>query len=161
VNRKEIPMLKKIVPMLAVALTILGLSLYASARNDTAVHGFVRSADRACFVEVSGAMQNICSTMRNIVVPAGQDRGCTVGAHFRVNAQTSNAASPVCCRVFSHFNGQDKTVGAYKCSSQVGPIEQFDLPGGLPWADRYYFSCDVYPNAKLVGVDWAPSGSCD
>ncbi len=156
-------MLKKIVPLLVVALTVSGLSLYASARNDTAVHGFVRAADRSCFVEFGGAgtMVNTCGTTKNIVIPASQDHQCTTGGHFRVNAQGNGAGNPVCCRVVSGFNDQSAYFGALKCNSSPTAVEQFDVEHGKPGADRWIFNCSVAPGARLLGVDWTPAGDCD
>lgn len=154
-------MLKYVLVCLVAGLVLSSAPYRADARSDTAVHGYARPADRACFQESWGSMLNTCSTTREIFVPASIDSHCISGSSWKVSAQSSSSSSNVCCRAIGQWTDGRISAGAFTCMSQFGAAGQtFSVSGPPVWADRAFFVCDVGPNAKLMGVDWDPNGDC-
>lgn len=143
------------------ALALLALTVVAAGRTSPAVHGYAYPADRNCFIESWGAMHNTCSTTRTLFVPVTMDTRCTVGSSWHVVAQSSSSASNVCCRTIGMENNGSIATGDYRCMSQFGSTPQsFEVVGAIASSKRVFFICTVGPNAKLLGVDWDPNGSC-
>jgi hypothetical protein len=58
-------------------------------------------------------------------------------------------------------NNGSITTGDYRCLSSFGSAPQtFSVIGAASWSKRVFFVCTIGPNAKLLGVDWDPDGSC-
>lgn len=143
------------------AIAMIALTVVAVGRTSPAIHGYAYPADRACFTESWGSMLNTCSTTRTLFVPATMDKHCTVGASWYATAQSSNSASNVCCRTIGLENSGAITTGDFRCLSSFGSTPQtISLLGANPSSKRVFFVCNIGPNAKLLGVDWDPDGSC-
>jgi hypothetical protein len=144
-----------------VALTLATLSTHAVSRTSPAIHGYTSTTDRPCLIESWGAILNICTTTRTLFVPVSMDSQCTVGSNWLVTAQSSSSASNVCCRTIGMENNGGISTTSFTCLSSFGSTPQtFSVFGALPYSKRVFFVCTIGPNAKVLGVDWSPNGSC-
>lgn len=143
------------------ALLLLALTVVATGRTSPPMHGYASPADRSCLIESWGAVLNTCSTTRTLFVPVTMDTACTVGSSWYATAQSSSSASNVCCRTIGMENNGSIVTGDYRCLSSFGSAPQtFSVLGAVAWSKRVFFVCTIGPNAKLLGVDWDPDGSC-
>ncbi len=143
-----------------VALLFAFLSLTdAHARSDTALHGYVRPVDHACFQESWGSMLNVCSNVRALFIPASIDKHCVSGSSFKITAQSNSSSSNVCCRMIG-IDGQSIYGGSYTCLPAFGAPQEWAVNGAALWMDRAFYVCEVGPNAKVIGIDYSPSGGC-
>jgi hypothetical protein len=153
---------RSIIVSLLVAAAFLGaVSVYATARTSTAVHAFIRPADRSCIEESWGSIVNVCSTTKTVFMPVDIDKHCTVGSSWYVTAQSSSASSNVCCRMIGMYDGGGVSPGSYTCMSQFGTTPQkWHVFGAVLTHDRAFMTCDVGPGARILGFDWNPVGDC-
>ena len=156
-------MLKKIVLVSIAATLVGGLSLYANARSDTPLHGYVAPDDRHCFElmpDGSMPMRNTCSSTKTIYIPASVDKPCVSGSEYWVTAQSSSSSNNVCCRTGAIDDDGSTYLSGFKCLSEFGDPQKFKLNGVSVVKEHVYFQCTVAPGAKLLGVKWWANGGC-
>lgn len=149
-----------IVGALCVGLSLGVAQKRAAAVSDTALAGYARGADRACFGESWGAMVNNCSTTKQLFISAPIDKHCINGSSWSVSARSDNSSANVCCRAIGTWNDGRISAGSFRCLSQFGSTQRFTVNGPPVWADYAFFVCDVGPGARIAGVDWDSDGSC-
>jgi hypothetical protein len=144
---------------LAAAALAAGFAPRVAARTNTALHGYIRPADRACFQESWGSMVNTCSNTRQIFIPASYDKHCVSGANWKVTAQSNSSSANVCCRMIG-IDGSQIYAGSFTCLPSFGAPREWTLNGASLWHDRAFYVCDVGPNAKVLGVEYSAYGDC-